>query len=159
MIKKIMLILFISGALFLSTPNNSTAAPNKAASYVGAAKCRECHGDIYEGWKSTLHPYKFQKASPDNIVGDFNKNNSLEIGGRHTTMRQKGEDFFISTAGSDKKIQTYKVNYVIGEFWKQLYVTEFPNGELHILPVMWIVKTQQWKETKAWSKNIIYQNA
>jgi len=160
MTRKIMLILFISSSLFLSTAGSSLAQPaNEAAAYVGAAKCKKCHQEIHEGWKSTLHPYKFQKASPDNIVGDFNKNNRLEINGKPTTMLQKGEEFFITTVGPDKKTDTYKVNYVIGEFWKQLYVTEFPNGELRILPVMWIVKTQQWKVTKAWSKNLIYQNA
>jgi len=160
MTRKIMLIALLFGSLFSLTTNNSLAQSlNEGASYVGAATCKKCHQDIYEGWKSTLHPYKFQQASPDSIVGDFSKNNSMKIDGKTTTMFKKDKEFFIATTGPDKKVHTYKVKYVIGEFWKQLYVTEFPNGELHILPAMWIVKTQSWKETKVWSKNIIYQYA
>ena len=133
------------------------AAGEEKASYVGASQCRQCHKGHYEGWKSTLHPYKFQKASPEIIVGDFTTNNTLDIEGKQTVMAEKDSEFFITTTGPDAKEHTYKVDYVIGGFWKQLYVTTFANGELHILPAMWIVKTQTWKISKSWSKTV-YQN-
>jgi hypothetical protein len=159
MTKNIMLIVLLLCSPFLPTVNLGLAQPiNGKASYVGAEKCRQCHKEVYEGWRSTLHPYKFQRASRDNIVGDFSRNNIMEIDGETTTMFEKDGEYFVTTTGPDKKIHDYKVKYVIGEFWKQLYVTEFPNGELHILPAMWIVKTQTWKRTKNWSKTI-YQNS
>jgi len=122
--------------------------------YVGAGQCLECHKKIYEGWKSTLHPYKFQDATPETIVGDFTVNNTMTVDGHTTRMSKKGDEYFITTMGPDNKEHTYRVHYLIGGFWKQLYVTEFPNGELHILPAMWIVETQQWKKSKYWSKTI-----
>jgi hypothetical protein len=33
-----------------------TVNAQQETSYVGAAKCRECHERIYEGWKTTFHP-------------------------------------------------------------------------------------------------------
>ena len=129
----------------------STAEPN---AYVGAEQCRKCHPKIYQGWKSTLHPYKFQDATPNTIVGDFTGNNILTVDGQVTRMSKKGDKYFITTKGPDGLEHTYRVHYLIGGFWKQLYVTEFPNGELHILPAMWIVEKQQWKKTKYWSKTV-----
>jgi hypothetical protein len=157
MTKNIMLTALLIGFSFLLTVNVSLAQPlNEEAVYVGAKKCKQCHKNIYEGWKSTLHPYKFRRASPVNVVGDFSKHNSIEIDGKTTTMFEKNKEYFITTTGPDTEEHTYKVGYVIGGFWKQLYVTEFPNGELHILPAMWIVKTRIWKKSKYWS-DTIYQ--
>ncbi len=116
----------------------------KGATYVGAAKCRECHERIYEGWKTTFHPYKFQDVTPDTVIADFENNNKLEAGGSTSTMSRKGDEFFITTMGPDDQEHTYKAKYLIGSVWKQRYVTEFPNGSLHILPVQWNVKTQEW---------------
>ncbi|MBW2174732.1 MAG: hypothetical protein JRF64_08885 [Deltaproteobacteria bacterium] len=126
------------------------------ATYVGAAECKKCHEEIYKGWKSTMHPYKFQRVSPEAVVGDFRKNNRLKSDDKAITMLEKDGEYFITTTGPDEKEHTYKIKYLIGEFWKQLYVTEFPNGELHILPAMWIVKTQSWQKSKYWS-DTIYQ--
>ena len=157
MTKSIVLIAVLIGSLFLPIVNVCLAQSlNEEATYVGVNKCKQCHKDIYEGWKSTLHPYKFQRASPVNVVGDFSKNNRIEIDGKTTTMFEKNKEYFITTTGPDNKEHTYKIGYVIGGFWKQLYVTEFSNGELHILPAMWIVKTQSWKKSKYWS-DTIYQ--
>jgi len=128
------------------------------ATYIGAAECKNCHGEIYEGWKSTMHPYKFQRVSPEAVVGDFKKNNRLTSDDKAITMLEKDGEFFITATGPDKKQHSYKITYLIGGFWKQLYVTEFPNGELHILPAMWIVKTQSWDISKYWS-DTIYQNS
>lgn len=117
---------------------------SKPANYVGAEECKECHEAIYDGWKATFHPYKFQDISPDIVVADFVKNNTLTAGGYTSKMERRGNDYFITTIGPDSKEHTYQAKYTIGSFFKQRFVTEFPNGALHILPVQWNVKTQQW---------------
>ena len=127
-----------------------------AKEYVGAKKCQKCHADIYKGWLSTYHPYKFQRATKETIIGDFEKNNKLVTEDLNATMIKKDGNYFIKTKGPDGVLRDYKVKYVIGTFWKQLYVTEFPNGDLHILPAMWIVEKKKWKRTKYWPK-AVYQ--
>ncbi|HHC25549.1 MAG TPA: hypothetical protein ENK58_09115, partial [Desulfobacterales bacterium] len=122
MIRNIILATLIICSQFLPTVNLSLAqAPNEKATYVGAGKCKQCHKDIYKGWKSTMHPYKFQQAAPANIVGDFSRNNSFEADGETTIMFEKNKEYFITTTGPDNKEHTYKIGYVIGGFWKQLY--------------------------------------
>ena len=150
MIKKIALGFAVvsMSLLFLAiTPcysQDKAPADQKGATYVGAEKCRECHERTFEGWKTTVHPYKFQEISPDNVVADFAKNNTLKTGDYTSKMVQKGNEYFVTTIGPDGKEATYKAKYTIGSVWKQRFVTEFPNGALHILPVQWNVKTQEW---------------
>ncbi len=129
-------------------------ANNPNSGYAGAKQCKQCHAEHYYGWKSTLHPYKFQDATPDTVVGDFKNNNILKIDGHTVRMEEKDGKFFITASGPGAKEQKYEVKYLIGGFWKQLYVTEFPNGELHILPAMWIVETQKWAKCKYWPKTV-----
>lgn len=67
-----MLIALLICSPLLPTVNLGLGQPlNEKTTYVGASKCKQCHKDIYKGWKSTLHPYKFQHASPVNVVGAF----------------------------------------------------------------------------------------
>jgi len=117
--------------------------PDEAA-YVGSKACLECHSEKYEGWKTTMHPYKFQDVTPETVIADFDRKNTLTIGKYTTRMSRKGDKYFVTTLGPDNKEHTYQAKYLIGSVWKQRFVTEFPNGSLHILPVQWNVKTQEW---------------
>ena len=151
---KNMLSLFLGLVIAYLVFTNDSIANDKH--YVGSSKCKKCHFEIYKGWKSTYHPYKFQRATKSTIIGDFEKNNKLITPEISAVMFKKDDKYYINTKGPDGAIRDYLVKYVIGGFWKQLYVTELPNGELHILPAMWIVKEKKWKRTKYWPK-AIYQ--
>lgn len=93
-------------------------------SYVGSQTCKSCHNDKYSGWEKTLHTKMIQdaKANPEVIIGDFSK---------------EGEP--LSMAGVSKE----DIKYTIGSKWKQRYVIE-KDGALRILPMQWVVKTQEW---------------
>jgi len=114
--------------------------------YVGSDACRECHEGVYRGWQTTFHAQKFQPTNEDFIIGDFDFNNSVEAGGKKTTMTREGESYLVTTPGPDSEVNTYPIKFVLGSIWKQRYITEFPNGELHALPVQWNVITGQWAE-------------
>lgn len=86
------------------------------ATYVGAAACKKCHKEAYEGWKSTMHPYKFQRVSPEAVIGDFKKNNRLKSDDKTITMLEKEGEYFITATGPDEKERTYKIKYLIGQF-------------------------------------------
>ena len=149
----IFLLLFIS-----SFAVSSRAAGITDRTYVGAKECRTCHEEIYKGWRTTLHPYKFLPVSDEAVIGDFDKNNTLVADGVTIKMSRKNSEYFITTPGPENKIETYKIKYLIGSFWKQHYVTEFKNGELHILPAVWITETGKWEKTDYWS-DTVYQNS
>lgn len=114
--------------------------------FTGSESCKECHEEIFNGWKATFHAYKFQPASADFIEGDFEKNNALAAGEPPARMERKGEKFFVTTTGKDGQEATFPVDYVLGSIWKQRYITKFPNGALHVLPVQWNPLSQSWVE-------------
>ncbi len=61
-------------------------------------------------------------------------------------MFKKGKEFFVETTGAEGQLHTYKAEWVIGTTWKQRYVTRFPNGGMHILPVEWSVAAETWSD-------------
>ncbi|HKI97099.1 MAG TPA: multiheme c-type cytochrome [bacterium] len=124
--------------------NQTSPQVSSASDYVGAEACKACHEEIYNGWKATFHAYKFQPASPDVIVGDFQHHNTLKAGGSESRMHRNDKGFVVTTIGPDGQLHDYPVRYVVGSVWKQRYITEFPNGGLFVLPVQWNVKSQEW---------------
>ncbi len=63
-----------------------------------------------------------------------------------TTMRKEGKKYYVNTIGSDWKFHDYEVTAVIGINRKQNYLTKFPNGELHVLPIEWDLEGQKWND-------------
>ncbi|MBI4653742.1 MAG: hypothetical protein HY752_01915 [Nitrospirae bacterium] len=135
--------------------SKTTVNPFVGAKYVGSEKCKDCHWEEYYSWKGTLHTKKVQPVDEYTVIGDFVKNNKLtlkvtekapELGGQEvtTTMFKKDGKFYVNTIGPDKKSYDYEILYVIGITWKQRYITKFPNGEMHVLPVQWNIQTQKW---------------
>ncbi len=116
------------------------------AEYVGSQRCAGCHKDQYESWLTTLHPHQERPASINTVVGDFTKNNTFKAGDYTTKMSTKDGKHYVTTIGRDGKEETYELKYVIGGAWKQRYLTEFPNGALHVLPVQWNVETKKWTD-------------
>lgn len=119
---------------------------SKEKVYVGAEKCYKCHISAYDGWKTTMHPYKFQDADEKSVVADFVKNNSYDPGNGKpvTKMSKENGRYYITTTGPENIEKKYPVRWVIGGIWKQRYVTEFEDGSWHVLPVQWNVKTSEW---------------
>ena len=58
----------------LKAPIVSASKDNRG--YVGSKACMTCHQDNYDGWRPPMHPYQFQDAVPDAVIGDFVKNNT-----------------------------------------------------------------------------------
>ena len=61
-----------------------------------------------------------------------------------TTMSKKGQKYYVNTIGPDWEFHDYEVTAVIGVNRRQNYLTTFPNGQQHVLPIEWDVGKQQW---------------
>ncbi len=125
--------------------------------YVGVEECKQCHWREVDSWKHTLHSKFMQPASENTVIGDFLRNNTLEIkvsrkspklSGQTatTTMYRKDKKFFVQTVGPDWESHDYEVVNVIGINRRQNYVARFPNGALHVLPVEWDVDKRAWQD-------------
>lgn len=130
--------------------------------YAGSDACDDCHSDIYDAWRQTgmakmLRPYK-----PQNVMGDFVKNNEFyagdEITYREGKLRitqgphrklfarmiiRKGRHYF-EIMESDGRWRTFPVDYTIGSKWQQAYATTLPNGEIHVFPIEYNKIQRRW---------------
>ena len=59
-------------------------------------------------------------------------------------MYKKDGRFFINTIGPDSKSHDYEITNIIGNGRRQNYITTFPNGEMHVLPVEWNIEKRAW---------------
>jgi hypothetical protein len=125
------------------------------AEYLGSERCRQCHRNEYNNWKSTLHSSFMQPANELSVIGDFVYNNSMTAKVSDdafllaneevtTTMFKKEGKFYINTVGSDWELHDYEITDVVGLGDRQNYLTEFPNGEIHVLPAEWNAGSGTW---------------
>ncbi len=133
--------------------------------YVGSLVCKDCHWKEYDGWTYTLHSKTMQRPDQFSIMGDFKTNNRLIItssadlgkiaqGQEVTiTMLNKQDKYIVNTVGPDGEFHDYEVSYTFGLNHKQNYLTEFPNGAIHILPVQWNAEKQQWSDSHGLGSN------
>ena len=82
----------------------------------------------------------FHTYRPENVIGDFQKNNRF-MDGRDLLARMiidRGQHYF-EIRGSDRqwKWKRYRVDCTIGSKWQQAYATRLPNGQIHVLPIQY----------------------
>ena len=127
------------------------------ADYVGSEECADCHWDLYDSWRTTLHTKKIQVADETTVIGDFIINNELtvtvtanspQLAGEviTTEMYMRDGKYYARTIGPDYEFHEYEISHVLGIAWKQRYVTIFPNGEMQVLPIQWNVSTKVWTD-------------
>jgi predicted CXXCH cytochrome family protein len=135
-----------------------------APEYVGSQKCKECHWREHDSWKHTLHSKFLQTAGEYTVIGDFLNNNKLtvkvskkqsKISGKTvtTTMFMQDGKYYVNTIGPDGQHHDYEVSHVIGINREQSYLTKFPNGALHVLPVEWDVEDKKWEDQYGFEKH------
>jgi predicted CXXCH cytochrome family protein len=131
-------------------------------SYAGSGACKLCHADIFEQWTQTGMSKMLRPYQPQNVIGDFAKNNEFYAGDdityRSGTLRiipaperklfarmvlQGGRHYF-EIKQSDGQWHTYPVDYTIGSKWQQAYATTLPNGEIHVFPIQYSTIQKKW---------------
>jgi ssDNA-binding Zn-finger/Zn-ribbon topoisomerase 1 len=138
--------------------------PLKESEYVGSERCKDCHWREHDSWKHTLHSKFMQSAGEFTMLGDFERNNKLtvevitgspEFAGKEldTTMFKKDGKYYVNTIGPDWEFHDYEISHVIGINRRQNYLTIFPNGAIHVLPVEWDVRKTAWINNYGFGKS------
>jgi len=99
-----------------------TAPPvAKSRTFVGAARCRPCHPDVYASWQKTrmANVVRDPKAHPEAVLGDFEHPDPLRT-------------FDLS-----------QVAFVYGSRWKQRYFAK-QGDDYYPLPAPWDIKNKNW---------------
>ena len=135
---------------------------DRSTVYFGSDSCRSCHSEIYTQWSQTGMARMLRPYAPQNVLGDFNKNNEFYLGdeaeyrggkfevkpGRERRLFarmvvREGRHYFVILQ-SDAKWHTYPVDYTIGSKFEQAYATKLPNGEIHVFPIQYNLLHKQW---------------
>jgi predicted CXXCH cytochrome family protein len=137
-------------------------APADLSEYAGSEGCKSCHGGIYRAWSQSGMSKMFRPYAPQNVIGDFEKNNEYFLGddeiysggelkvvaGPKRTPYAKmiirdGRHYF-SIRQTDGQWHRYPVDYTIGSKWQQGYATKLPNGEIKVFPIQYNAVGKQW---------------
>lgn len=108
----------------------------KAADYLGAQTCRNCHEAEYTAWQGSDHERAMQPANAKTVLGNFN-NTSLTHYGVTSTFYKKDGKFMVKTEGAKGKLQEFEIKYTFGVQPLQQYLIEFPGGRLQALSLAW----------------------
>ncbi len=117
--------------------------PGETKSYVGSAKCAECHRQEYDRWHGSDHDLAMDLATPQTVLGDF-ENATVSYHGITSKFFRRGDEYFIHTDGPDGKLADFQIKYVFGVRPLQQYMVAFPDGRVQVLPFAWDVNRRRW---------------
>ena len=111
---------------------NSAVVPT----YVGEARCAQCHAEEAKLWSESDHAHAMQYATPSTVLGNFD-NVHFSKDGVASTFYKKGNKFFVRTDGRDGKLRDFQVAYTFGIYPLQQYLIPFADGRLQSLGLAW----------------------
>ncbi len=150
-------VLAIVGALAARTSGSPPAiagavgAEGALAGYVGSAACLPCHAKEFKEWKDSLHSKMEQQASAASVKGLWSPEGTVvraEAEGKRIAMFREGEAYWVEAPDANGLPARYPVERTVGNRHKQRYLTKFPDGSWHALPVLWLEKDGKFVEWK-----------
>ena len=129
-------------------------SPRYDAEYIGAAACGDCHTQIYPEWQRSPHANMLRDPAPGTVVGNF-ENHSWYLPEEHRRlpadslpvahMREEAGDYYMELRkpGTDA-FQAFRIEYVVGYQYRQVYLTREQGGVLRRLPLQWSVRRQEY---------------
>jgi predicted CXXCH cytochrome family protein len=134
----------------------------KLPGYIGSGTCERCHVDIYHQWAQSGMSKMLRPYLPQNVIGDFEKNNEFYAGDDFVyrdgklqitpradrtlfaRMVTHGGRHYFDIKESDGRWHSYPVDYTIGSKWQQAYATKLPNGQIHVFPIQYSTIEKKW---------------
>ena len=113
-----------------------TKSAAAVATYVGEARCAQCHPEQVNAWRTSHHAQAMQVASDSSVLGDFDNAHFAKHGVTSSFSKKDGK-FYVRTDGPDGKLQDYELPYTFGVSPLQQYLVASPNGRLQSFVVAW----------------------
>jgi len=133
-------------APFKKGTSKDKLTPKPAGEYAGTDACRDCHSDVHAAWAQTGMARMFRQYRPENVLGDFEKNNNYADDGGFEFARMiknNGRHFF-EMRQSEGPWKRYPVDFTIGSKWQQAYATRLPSGAIHVFPIQYSAVHGRW---------------
>ncbi len=116
--------------------------PLAAATYVGEARCAECHAEQVNAWKTSHHAQAMQVANDSTVLGGFNDAHFTKDGVTSRFFKKDGK-FYIHSDGPDGEPRDFDVPYTFGLYPLQQYLVPFPNGRMQSFAIAWDSRTKE----------------
>jgi hypothetical protein len=117
--------------------------PNTPNTYVGSARCADCHEQEHARWKDSWHARALSPGKRPHVAGNFNNahftGTSSEAWMKHTDDRYVMRTRDVAGVPAD-----FAVSWVIGGKRMQDDVTVLPDGRWQVLPVYYHVTGKAW---------------
>jgi predicted CXXCH cytochrome family protein len=117
-------------------PGETSAAPQVAATYVGAGKCASCHAEETARWQHSHHALAMQPATATTVLGNFGHATFTKDGVKTDFYTRDGR-YYVRTDGPDGKLAEFEVTYTFGVEPVQQYLVPLHNGRLQALGIAW----------------------
>lgn len=121
-------------AILMKVEPDSASA--EVPTFVGSARCADCHADQHAAWQGSQHAKAMQHATGTTVLGDFD-NSTFRYANVITTFFRRDDRFFVRTDGSDGSINDFEVKYTFGVEPLQQYLVELSGGRLQALSIGW----------------------
>jgi Tfp pilus assembly protein PilF len=119
-----------------------TKSPAAVATYVGEARCAQCHAERANAWRTSHHAQAMQVTSDSSVLGDFNNAHFAKHGVTSSFSKKDGK-FYVRTEGPDGKLQDYELPYTFGVSPLQQYLVRFPKGRMQSFAVAWDSRSKE----------------
>ena len=116
--------------------------PGTSAHYVGAARCASCHAHEYATWRNSQHQLAMQYATPQTVLGSFDRT-TYQYAGTTSSFYQRAGQYFVSTDGPDGRLHDYRIQYTFGVTPLQQYLIAMPGGRLQALSIAWDTRPRE----------------
>ncbi|MBN1509045.1 MAG: tetratricopeptide repeat protein [Sedimentisphaerales bacterium] len=118
-------------------------------SYVGSARCRQCHESFYQLWAPSHHGLAMQPYTLEFAQANLTTQQTpITIGGREYTACVGQGEGWILEKGPDGRKQ-YRIAHVMGGKNVYYFLTPMERGRLQTLPVAYDVRARTWFDTAA----------
>jgi predicted CXXCH cytochrome family protein len=107
-----------------------------ALTYVGSAKCTDCHAGEAALWRESHHARAMQPADAQSVLGDF-ADAQYSRNGVDTTFFERDGSYWVRTDGADGELAAFRVAYTFGVTPLQQYLLELPRGRLQAFSIAW----------------------
>ncbi len=111
--------------------------PPPPNTYVGSAKCGECHAQELAHWKTSWHAKALQPSTGLAGGAAHWKGSSSEA---WVTVKPPA----MRTTGPDGALASFPIDFVIGGKRMQDTITVFPDGRWQVLPIYFHVTDRSW---------------
>ncbi|MHC5113173.1 MAG: multiheme c-type cytochrome [Planctomycetota bacterium] len=136
-------LLLVLGAAAVALTRYESYASVYDATYVGSAKCGECHTQVYADWEISPHALMVREPSVTSVVGDFDDHRWTLPGDAEPVahMYTEGDAHYMALRNPQTgAMDPFLIDRVVGYQYRQVYLHREPDGVLRRLPIQWSVE-------------------